>query len=142
MELSKTSSEVSRSIETLRICSTPSFFAAATIWGIGVCYLYPTMLGSVSERYPQGGAFFLGIMGFAGGMATQYILPVMGQIYVEAKLNAAGGLEAFRQLEGTALAEVIRVASIESFQFVAVIPLLLIPVFSIIWVLDRKRGGE
>jgi len=127
----------------LSVSNSPALaFAAATIWGIGVCYLYPTMLGSVSERYPQGGAFFLGIMGFAGGMATQYILPVMGQIYDEAKLNAAGGLEAFRQLEGVALAEVIRVASIESFQFVAVIPLLLIPVFSIIWVLDRKRGGE
>jgi fucose permease len=114
-------------------------FGAATIWGIGVCYLYPTMLGSVSERYPQGGAFFLGLMGFAGGLATQYVLPVMGQVFDEAKLRAAGGVENLRVLEGDALTEVIRVASIESFQVVAIVPVALIPIFMVIWCFDKFR---
>ncbi|WP_372765507.1 sugar MFS transporter, partial [Litorivivens sp.] len=30
-------------------------FASATLWGIGVCYFWPTMLSVVSERYPRGG---------------------------------------------------------------------------------------
>ncbi|NKB97646.1 MAG: MFS transporter [Pseudomonadales bacterium] len=114
-------------------------FLAATIWGVGVCYLYPTMLGSVAERYPAGGAFFLGIMGFAGGMATQFILPIMGQIFDESKLDAAGGIAEFTNLRGAELAEVIRVASVESFQFVAFIPVVLVPVFILIWFFEHVR---
>ena len=128
---------------SLSVADSPLMaFAAATIWGVGVCYFYPTMLGTVAERYPAGGALFLGIMGFAGGMATQFILPVMGQIFDEAKLTAAGGVDEFARLEGAELAEIIRVASIESFQFVAVIPVLLVPIFIGIWCFDRFRGGQ
>ncbi len=124
----------------LAVADSPALaFAAATIWGIGVCYLYPSMLGSVAERYPAGGALFLGIMGFAGGMATQFVLPVMGQVFDDAKLEAAGGLDAFSALEGEALATVIRAASIESFQVISVIPLVLVPVFIVIWLVDRSR---
>jgi hypothetical protein len=38
--------------------------------------------------------------------------------------------------------EVIRYASVESFQSVAIIPLLLLPVFGIIWLFDRKKSGQ
>ena len=125
---------------SLSVANSPLMaFVAATIWGVGVCYFYPTMLGTVAERYPAGGALFLGIMGFAGGMATQFILPIMGQIFDEAKLSAAGGVEAFSRLEGAELAEVMRVASIESFQFIAIIPVLLVPIFLVIWCFDRFR---
>jgi fucose permease len=119
--------------------SPPLGFAAATVWAVGVCFLYPTMLGSVSERYPQGGAWFLGIMGFGGGLAVQYVLPQMGAIFDAAKVANAGGLEALQRLSGDELAHVIRVASIESFQFVAIVPLLLVPVFAGIWIFDRRR---
>ena len=119
--------------------SPPLGFAAATVWAVGVCFLYPTMLGSVSERYPQGGAWFLGIIGFGGGLAVQYVLPQMGAIFDAAKVANAGGLEALQRLSGDELAHVIRVASIESFQFVAIVPLLLVPVFAGIWIFDRRR---
>ena len=42
--------------------------------------------------------------------------------------------------EGAELAEVIRVASVESFQVVAIVPVLLIPVFLGIWGYDRYRS--
>lgn len=114
-------------------------FAAATVWGIGVCYMYPTMVASVAERYPRGGAFTMGIMGFAAGMANQFFLPVMGAIFDDARIRAAGGLERLETLGGAELAEVLRIASAESFQSVAVIPLLLLPVFGLIWLNDRRR---
>ena len=41
-------------------------FLAATVWGLGVCFLWPTMLANVSERYPKGGELFIGLMGVAG----------------------------------------------------------------------------
>tara|TARA_B100000315_G_scaffold255896_1_gene300398 strand:+ start:32 stop:694 length:663 start_codon:yes stop_codon:yes gene_type:complete len=124
----------------LSMASSPvSAFIAATIWGIGVCYMYPTMLACVAERYPKGGAWLMGLMGFAGGLAVQFVLPRMGAVFDAAKLEAAGGAAAFSRLEGGALAEVLRYASSESFQSVAVVPLILLPVFGFIWFFERRR---
>jgi hypothetical protein len=38
--------------------------------------------------------------------------------------------------------EVLRYASVESFQSVAIVPLLLLPVFGLIWLFDRRKGGH
>jgi MFS family permease len=120
--------------------SPATVFVAATVWGIGVCYMYPTMVASVSERYPRGGAFVMGIMGFAAGMANQTFLPIMGGIFDSARVAAAGGLEQLASLSEVELAAVTRLASIESFRAVAVIPLILLPAFGLIWWYDRRRA--
>jgi hypothetical protein len=56
-------------------------FAAATVFALGVCYFWPTMLGVVSERVPKSGALGLGLMGTVG-MATVGLVaaPQMGRI--------------------------------------------------------------
>jgi MFS family permease len=56
-------------------------FVAATVFAVGVCYFWPTMLGVVSERVPRSGALGLGLMGTVG-MATVGLVtsPVMGGI--------------------------------------------------------------
>ncbi len=113
-------------------------FAAASLWGIGVCYMWPTMLASVSERFPRGGALFLGLMGFAGGMAIDLVLPRLGAIFDAAKLDAAGGLEVFQQLAGSELDAVLKIAASESFQAISLAPALLIPVFAAIWWWDAR----
>jgi MFS family permease len=41
-------------------------FLAATIYGVGKTFFWPTMLGVVSERFPKGGALTLGAIGAAG----------------------------------------------------------------------------
>jgi len=127
----------------LSLADTPLLaFAAATVWGIGVCYLWPTMLAIVSERFPRGGALAMGLMGFAGGMSIQFVLPQMGAIFDSARAQAAGGADQLASLSPEAMEEVIRYASVESFQSVAIIPLLLLPVFGVIWWADRRRGGH
>ena len=68
-------------------------FAAATVFAVGVCYFWPTMLGVVSERVPRSGALGLGLMG-AVGMATVGLVtsPAMGRIaddYANERLPAA-----------------------------------------------------
>jgi len=124
----------------LSIANSPvTAFAAATIWAIGVCYLWPTMLACVSERFPRGGALLMGLMGFGGGMAIWFALPKMGAIFDQAKLELAGGEVQFAALTGDALAQVLRAASVESFQAVAVVPLILLPVFGAIWLYDRSK---
>ena len=102
--------------------------------------MYPTMVATVSERYPRGGAFVMGIMGFVAGMANLTFLPVMGSIFDRARLAAAGGADALGSLSADGLAEVSRIASIESFRAVSYIPMLLIPIFALIWWFDRRRS--
>ena len=125
----------------LSLANTPVLaFAAATVWGIGVCYLWPTMLAIVSDRFARGGALALGLMGFAGGMSIQFVLPRMGAIFDSAKAEAAGGIDKLATLAPGAMQEVVRYASVESFQAVAFVPLLLLPVFGLIWFFDRRNG--
>ena len=65
--------------------SMTSIFASATVFAVGVCYFWPTMLGFVSERIPKSGALGLGLMGTAGmavvGLVTS---PMMGHVADEA----------------------------------------------------------
>ncbi|WP_420633547.1 MFS transporter [Candidatus Palauibacter sp.] len=61
--------------------TTTMAFASATVFAVGVCYFWPTMLGFVSERIPRSGALGLGLMG-ATGMAVVglWTTPWMGGI--------------------------------------------------------------
>jgi len=55
-----------------------SAFLAATVFGLGIVYFWPTMLGVTAERFPRGGAFLLGLMGCVGNLAVATNLFVMG----------------------------------------------------------------
>ena len=44
--------------------------AAATVYGIGKTYFWPTMLGVVSERFPKGGAITIGSLGGVGMLSA------------------------------------------------------------------------
>ena len=67
---------------------------AATVWGTGVCYMWPTMLASASERFPRGGALLLGLMGTAGTLSIKFVLPWMGSVFDQTKIKVAGGEKA------------------------------------------------
>jgi hypothetical protein len=45
-------------------------FLAATIYGFGKAFLWPTMLGVVGERFPKGGAVTMGAMGGIGMLSA------------------------------------------------------------------------
>jgi len=56
-------------------------FLADTVFALGVCYFWPTMLGVVSERIPKGGEFAMAMMGMAGNIAVGALtIPMMGEI--------------------------------------------------------------
>ena len=114
---------------------------AATVWGTGVCYMWPTMLASASERFPRGGALLIGLMGTAGTLSIKFVLPWMGNIFDKTKIKVAGGEEAFKALTGDKLNEVLGNAAQQSFRRVAILPAILLVVFGAIWLYDRARGG-
>src|SRR4029077_12346451 len=68
--------------------STATAFTYATIYGLGIVYFWPTMLGVTAERFPKGGAFLLGLMGCVGNLAVALLVPVMGSIYDTSALGA------------------------------------------------------
>jgi fucose permease len=56
-------------------------FITATIFALGVCYFWPTMLGVTSERVPKGGAMALAFMGGIGMLIVGlFTTPYMGKI--------------------------------------------------------------
>src|SRR4051794_40108892 len=53
-------------------------FAAATVFGIGKSFFWPTMIGVTAEQFPRGGALLISLMGGAGMMSVAVVLPIMG----------------------------------------------------------------
>ncbi|HUI11502.1 MAG TPA: MFS transporter [Bacteroidota bacterium] len=78
---------------------------AGTVFALGVCYFWPTMLGVTSERVPKGGALALGFMGGIGmavvGLVTS---PMMGKVadeYLHDQLPPQQTLACLTQVVGT-----------------------------------------
>jgi MFS family permease len=63
-------------------------FAAITVFGLGIAYYWPTMLGVTAERFPKGGALVMGLMGCVGNLAISQALPLMGAIYDSYTVNS------------------------------------------------------
>ncbi|MEJ7618454.1 MAG: MFS transporter [Pyrinomonadaceae bacterium] len=98
------------------VTTAATAYAVATIFYVGVCFMWPTMLGITSERFPQGGAFVMGLMGFAGQFMLGIVIFKMGGVY---------------DTWGPAA----------SFRFVAKLALIPFAIFAIWWVKDYLAGG-
>jgi len=128
----------------LSIANSPfTALVAATAWAIGVCFMWPTMLAATARRYPDSGPWGIGIVGFAGAMAIYAVLPEIGKIYDSAKLEAAGGQEAFEAMaRGPEMREVLAYAAEQSFQAIAVVPVVLFVIFGALWATERSRRNK
>jgi len=117
-----------------------SALLAATGWGFGVCYFWPTMLATVAERYPRSGTMVFGLMGSAGALSTYVVLPYLGAVYDHAKLAAAhGDVGLAAHAQGRQLHDILTAAAAASFRAVALIPLCLVVIFTAIAIADRRR---
>jgi MFS family permease len=58
-----------------------TIFLGAVVFGMGVCYFWPTMLGFVAENMPKTGAVGLNLMGGAGMFAVSIYTMFMGKHY-------------------------------------------------------------
>jgi fucose permease len=73
-------------------------FVGAVLFGMGVCYFWPTMLGFVAEKMPKTGALGLNLMGGAGMFAVSIYTLLMGKRYDALLLNklpSGANLEAY-----------------------------------------------
>jgi len=120
---------------------------AATIWGTGVCFMWPTMMASVSERYPKGGSWFIGLIGTSAALAMYFILPLLGRLYDTAMAETAGGASQLEQLKASGtpaaaeqLLEIEKVAAPQAFEFVAMLAIPLLVLFAVVWFLEKRKN--
>ena len=115
-------------------------FVGAFVFGIGVCYFWPTMLGFVSENLPKTGAVGMNLIGGAGMFAVSLYMIFMGGYYDKlqaAQLPAGSTLQAYRDPSATpamvsALNEAKKAAGPEIINATLTIPIILIIALQII----------
>lgn len=103
---------------------------AALVFAVGICFFWPTMLGFVSEYLPKTGALGLSLMGGAGMFSTSLVIPLMGKWFDDNKANA------IRQ--GLDEAAASHAAGSDTLLKVAIMPALLIVIFTIIYFVRRN----
>lgn len=91
-------------------------FLAATVFSAGICYFWPTMLGYTSERFPEGGALLMGLMGAAGMASAGFAQPIFGGWYE--KFGVVGAL-----------------------RHAAILPAILTIVMAVFYVIHKLEGG-
>ncbi|OLS62848.1 MFS transporter [Pseudomonas putida] len=114
---------------------------AALLFGMGTSVLWPTMLASTSERFPQGGSLAIGITASAGMLSTYVLMPAFGKLFDQAKIASAGGSAAFEALkEGTAAHNQVMVDAAGSiFHTASFLPLVVVVFFAGAWLYDHRR---
>ncbi|TBO42231.1 MFS transporter [Pedobacter kyonggii] len=127
-----------------------SVFFAAIIFGIGVCYFWPTMIGFVAENVPKSGALGLNLMGGAGMFAVSIYTMFMGSFYdnlIVKHLPSGASLDVYLKApessaSGQALANAKNLAGPEILQATLIIPILLIVAFGglVIYLRSRKKS--
>ena len=126
-----------------------TLYFAALVFGIGVCYFWPTMLGFVAENIPKSGALGLNLMGGAGMFAVSIYTLFMGGFYdrlIAEKLPADASMESYRTAaagtaEAAKYAEAQLTAGPDVLKATAIIPVILTVAFAglVIYMRNKKK---
>ncbi len=136
-------------IYMLSTMSGNSLYFAALVFGIGVCYFWPTMLGFVAENIPKSGALGLNLMGGAGMFAVSVYTLFMGGFYdrlLMKQLPEGAALDTYRSAaagssEAAQYAAAQLSAGPDVLKATAVIPIFLVVAFTglVIYMRNRKK---
>ncbi|KAA3439210.1 MFS transporter [Rufibacter hautae] len=127
-----------------------SIFFAAVIFGLGVTYFWPTMIGFVAENIPKSGALGLNLIGGAGMFAVSIYTIFMGNFYdgiLADRLPAGASLEEYvKAAPGTEMATALNnarnLAGPEVLQVTLVIPIILAVAFGGLFLYMRSRKNK
>jgi MFS family permease len=90
----------------------PLIYLAAIVFGMGVCFFWPTMLGFVNTNLPKTGALGLNLMGGAGMFAVSIFTLFMGGYYDRIVKEAGNDTLAGREvLQATLVIPIILIAA-------------------------------
>lgn len=134
-------------IYLLATLSGGAIFIAAIIFGIGVAYFWPTMIGFVAENIPKSGALGLNLLGGAGMLAVSIYMFFMGGYYdnlVAAALPAGSSIDVYRSAapgtaEAAAYAQAQLTAGPQVIKATNIIPLILVFAFLFLFIYMRNK---
>lgn len=123
-------------------------FVGAIIFGIGVCYFWPTMIGFVAEYLPKTGAVGLNLVGGAGMFAVSIYTIFMGGYYdrlLADKLPAGADLNEYAgAAPGTEMAQALNnakaAAGPEVINVTMIIPIILTVAFAGLFFYMKSKG--
>jgi MFS family permease len=126
-----------------------AIFGGAIIFGLGVAFFWPCMIGFVAENLPRTGAVGLNLMGGAGMFGVSIYMMFMGGYYdrlMAGKLPAGASLSAYNSAApGTEMANAYDAARAaagpEVLMTTLIIPVVLILAFGILVFYMRKRNS-
>lgn len=114
-------------------------FLGAVIFGMGVCYFWPTMLGFVSENLPETGAVGLNLMGGAGMFAVSVYTYFMGGYYDTLLANHLPAGTAVSAASAEMLNEAKKLAGPAVLNVTLVIPVILTVAFAVLFFYMKNR---
>jgi MFS family permease len=117
-------------IAMLSMVTGPTAYVAAIVFGMGICYFWPNMIGFVAEKIPASGALGMSIVGGVGMFATSIWQPVIGIWIDNAKETAAQAGVADPEL----------VAGQTALQYMITFPAILVVLFTILWFWVKKAN--
>jgi len=125
-------------------------FIGAIVFGAGVCYFWPTMIGFVAEYLPKTGAVGLNLMGGAGMFAVSLYMMFMGGVYdkhIASKLPAGADLKVYNSEGATAemkaaVAAANKAAGPEIINTTLIIPIILVVAFTGLFFYMRSRKKQ
>ena len=125
-------------------------FVGAIVFGMGVCYFWPTMIGFVSENLPKTGAVGMNLIGGAGMFAVSIYMIFMGGYYdalLSERLPAGAEMSAYTAAPaGSDLANALNDAKAsagpEIINATLIIPIILIVAFIGLNIYMKKRNVD
>jgi len=128
-----------------------AIYFAAVVFGLGVAFFWPCMIGFVAENLPRTGAVGLNLMGGAGMFGVSIYMIFMGGHYdtiMAQKLPAGASLDAYRSAAaGTDMAKAFdaarSAAGPEVLNTTLIIPVALIVAFAaLVFYMRGKKKSE
>lgn len=103
----------------------PIAYLAAVIFGLGVCFNWPIMIGFVAQRVPLSGALGMSIIGGVGMLSTSIFQPFIGRW-----IDTAHAEYAAKGVTGPALELAAGQATLST---MLTFPIILIVLFIVLW---------
>lgn len=103
----------------------PIAYLAAIIFGLGVCFNWPTMIGFVAQRVPASGALGMSIIGGVGMLSTSIFQPIIGRW-----IDSSNAEYSAKGLSGSALELAAGQATLSTMM---TFPIILIVAFIVLW---------
>jgi len=128
-----------------------AIFFAAVVFGLGVAFFWPCMIGFVAENIPQSGALGINLLGGGGMLAVSFYTIYMGGFYDKhtlLHLSTGSTLDTYQKAApGTAMANQLAhaqsLAGFDVLHVTFIIPIVLIVAFAgLVFYVGSKRKKE